>query len=174
MYSSSSVDWLNILSKLQPIKPDWTITVNWLTAPSSPLTWPTTSLWILLLSPVFSPSPASVMYLRVSVVTMTELLLLLSTHLATSYPFGAPACVSSPRHGLAPQTSQLDIYLEKNLTEYGDVRLQLGHPQSDFTFRGFLVMTKAPGRKWLSVMFLIVWPLVRRRVSGGEGQSDHR
>ena len=79
-------------------------------------------------------------------VTETVLLLLLiSGPLVTSYPFGAPACVSSPRHGPSPQTSELDIYLEKNLTQQGDARLQLGHPQSDFTFTGFLVRTKAPG-----------------------------
>ena len=92
------------------------------------------------------------MYLRVSEVKVTVLLLLLTTPLASSYPFGAPACVSSPRHGPAPQSSKLDLHLEKNLTEYGDVRLQLGHHQSDFTFRGFLVKTEAPGRKWLAVM----------------------
>ena len=79
---------------------------------------------------------------------VSGLLLLLSTHLATSYPFGAPACVTSPRHGPPPQTSELDIYLEKSLTGLGDVRLQLGSPQADFTFRGFLVSTESPGRNY--------------------------
>ena len=72
----------------------------------------------------------------------------LSCHLVTSYPFGAPACVSSPRHGPEPQTSELELKITRDVTQDGDIKLQLGHPQSEstFTFRGFLVKTTAPGK----------------------------
>ena len=82
------------------------------------------------------------MYLGLSVLTIT----ILSPPLTSSYPFGAPACVSSPRHGFQPQTSELELKIIKELTKDGDVRLELGEPDSTFSFRGFLVMTRAPGK----------------------------
>ena len=64
---------------------------------------------------------------------------------AESYPYGAPACVSSPRHGVEPQKDELDIKILKDTTIDGDVVVQLGSEDSEATFKGFLVKTKAPG-----------------------------
>ena len=86
---------------------------------------------------------------------------ILSFPATSSYPFGAPACVSSPRHGHAPQTSGLELEIYKELTHDGDIRLQLGQPDSTFSFRGFLVTTKAPGKS-LSVIVWVKIVLARR------------
>ena len=70
----------------------------------------------------------------------------LLTKEAESYPYGAPACVASPRHGVEPQKDELDIEIFKDTTVDGDVVIQLGSEDSESTFKGFLVKTKAPGR----------------------------
>lgn len=62
-----------------------------------------------------------------------------------SYPYGAPACVSAPRHGLDPQEGDTDIEISKEETEDGDFVIQLGEEEAEETFRGFMVLTKSPG-----------------------------
>ena len=64
-----------------------------------------------------------------------------------SYPYGAPACVSTPRHGLDPQEGDTDIEISKEGTEDGDFVIQLGAEEADETFKGFMVLTKSPGEE---------------------------
>ena len=61
------------------------------------------------------------------------------------YPYGAPACVSAPRHGLDPQEGDTDIQISKEGTEAGHFVIQLGAEEAEETFRGFMVLTKSPG-----------------------------
>ena len=66
----------------------------------------------------------------------------------TAYPFGAPACVDAPKHGLDPQTDQIDIDIIKDVSlfsELGQVVLTIGSEEAEETFKGFLIKTKAPG-----------------------------
>ena len=62
-----------------------------------------------------------------------------------SYPYGAPACVSAPRHGLDPQEGDTDIEISKEGTEDGYFVIQLGAEEAEETFKGFMVLTKSPG-----------------------------
>ena len=61
------------------------------------------------------------------------------------YPYGAPACVSAPRHGLDPQEGDTDIEISKEGTEAGHFIIQLGAEEAEETFRGFMLLTKSPG-----------------------------
>ena len=64
-----------------------------------------------------------------------------------SYPYGAPACVSAPRHGLDPQEGDTDIEISKEGTEDGHFVIQLGAEEAEETFKGFMVLTKSPGEE---------------------------
>ena len=61
------------------------------------------------------------------------------------YPYGAPACVSAPRHGFDPQEGDTTIEIIKEATETGEFVIQLGKKEAEETFRGFMVLTKSPG-----------------------------
>merc|ERR1712088_741680 len=67
-------------------------------------------------------------------------LLLNSFH---SYPFGAPACVSSPRHGMEPRTdrNELGVVLTKQVTREGVILLHLEAEAEENCFKGLLVTT---------------------------------
>ena len=80
---------------------------------------------------------------------MLSLGLVLVTVIGVSqgYPFGAPACVSAPRHGFDPQEGDINIEIIKEETENGEFVIQLGNKEEEETFRGFLVLTKSPGEE---------------------------
>ena len=82
---------------------------------------------------------------------MASLLLVIVSILVISvsdcYPYGAPACVSAPRHGLEPQQGDPDIKVSKEQSEAGDWEVQLGAEGAEVTFRGFMLLTTAPGER---------------------------
>ena len=81
--------------------------------------------------------------------TMLSLGLVLVTVIGVSqgYPFGAPACVSAPRHGFDPQEDDINIEITKEETQNRKFVIQLGNNEEEETFRGFLVLTKSPGEE---------------------------
>ena len=77
---------------------------------------------------------------------LPALLLLLASPSFHSYPFGAPACVSRPRHGAAPQPGPAPLEVTRQQGPAGAVRLTLRAGAGlAGGFRGFLVVTAAPG-----------------------------
>ena len=80
---------------------------------------------------------------------MFSLSLVLVTMIGVSQgsPFGAPACVSAPRHGFDPQEDDINIEIIKEETQNGEFVIQLGKKEAEETFRGFLVLTKSPGEE---------------------------
>merc|ERR1711892_769031 len=64
-----------------------------------------------------------------------------------SYPFGSPACVSKPRHGVDPQLDREDlgITFTKEVGTDGVFTLNVESGSDADYFRGLLVQTKAPG-----------------------------
>ena len=81
--------------------------------------------------------------MKLSVFVTTFSLLFIEVN---SYPFGAPACVSKPRHGVDPieDLNALNISIQKTV-QNGSVILSFKSNSPEDYFRGFLVRTKSAG-----------------------------
>ena len=68
--------------------------------------------------------------------------------LASSYPFGSPACVGQPKHGGEPQKDRegLAVEFSKEKNTDGAFILRMTANDESFTLKGFLVITKSPGQ----------------------------
>ena len=79
-------------------------------------------------------------------ISYSLMMIVLAARQSVSYPFGAPSCVDSPKHGLDPQTGEIDIPVFKDVTPEGDIEVTIGDDDSPVTFKGFLIKTKSPGQ----------------------------
>eukprot|EP00090_Calanus_glacialis_P018450 TRINITY_DN28632_c0_g1_i1.p1 TRINITY_DN28632_c0_g1~~TRINITY_DN28632_c0_g1_i1.p1 ORF type:complete len:157 (-),score=36.62 TRINITY_DN28632_c0_g1_i1:32-448(-) len=67
--------------------------------------------------------------------------------MTNSYPFGSPACVSNPRHGVDPQPDRKDLGVTfvKEVDDDGVFTLSVASSTPEDFFRGLLVQTKSAG-----------------------------
>ena len=74
------------------------------------------------------------------------LIIILLLPLIESYPFGSPACVSKPRHGVDPQeTTDVGVEVTKTALQDGSFQVNVTSLSTDNYFRGLLAQTKSVG-----------------------------
>ena len=83
------------------------------------------------------------------------LIIILLLPLIESYPFGSPACVTKPRHGVDPQeTTDVGVEVTKTAHQDGSFQVNVTSLSTDNYFRGLLAQTKSvgeflPGQNWV-------------------------